>query len=61
MIAHLREAKIKYNVNMIEFHTYGDEDEFPQNWYNRIGFKKDEELIIMSANVENVLNKLEEK
>jgi len=58
MIAHLSEAKIKYNVNMIEFHTYGDEDEFPQNWYNRIGFKKDEELIIMSANVENVLNKL---
>ncbi len=58
MLIHLKEAKIKYNVNVIEFHTYGAEDEFPQNWYNRIGFKKDEELIIMSANVENVLNKL---
>ena len=58
MLEHLKQAKIKYNVNVIEFHTYGDEDEFPQNLYNRIGFKKDEELIIMSASVENVLNEL---
>ncbi|MBQ7141372.1 MAG: GNAT family N-acetyltransferase [Bacilli bacterium] len=58
MLVHLKEAKIKYNVNVIEFHTYGEEDEFPQNWYNRIGFKKDDELIIMSANVEKVLNEL---
>ena len=58
MIAHLKEAKIKYNATTIEFHTYGKEDEFPQNWYNRIGFKKDEELIIMHANVDNVLNNL---
>ena len=58
MLAHLKEAKIKYNVKMIEFHTYGDEDEFPQNWYNRIGFKKDSELIIMNADVEEFLNKL---
>lgn len=58
MLAHLKKAKIKYNVNMIEFHTYGNEDEFPQNWYRRIGFKKDDELIIMNANVEDVLNKL---
>lgn len=58
MLAHLKEAKIKYNVKMIEFHTYGNEDEFPQNWYNRIGFKKDNELIIMNADVEEVLSKL---
>ena len=58
MLTHLKEAKMKYNVSMIEFHTYGEENEFPQNWYNRIGFEKDEELIIMHANVENVLNKL---
>lgn len=55
MLEHLREAKIKYNANVIEFHTYGKQDEFPQNWYNRIGFKKDEELIIMNANIEEVL------
>ncbi len=59
MLVHLKAAKVKYNVNMIEFHTYGKEDEFPQNWYNRIGFEKDEELIVMHANVENVLKKLE--
>ena len=58
MLAHLKEAKVKYNVSMIEFHTYGKEDEFPQNWYNRIGFKKDEELIIMHADVNNVLKNL---
>lgn len=58
MIAHLKEAKIKYNVSMIEFHTYGEENEFPQNWYREIGFKRDNELIIMHADVENVLNRL---
>lgn len=58
MLEHLKAAKVKYNVSTIEFHTYGDENEFPQNWYNRIGFKKDEELIIMHADVEDVLNKL---
>ena len=58
MLEHLKQAKIKYNVKMIEFHTYGDETEFPQKWYSRIGFKKDEELIIMNADIENVLNKL---
>ena len=58
MLEHLKQAKIKYNVQTIEFHTYGDETEFPQNWYNRIGFRKDEELIIMNANVEEVLKKM---
>ena len=55
---HLSEAKEKYNCNVIEFHTYGDETEFPQNWYKRIGFRKDEELIIMSADISDVLNKI---
>ena len=58
MLEHLKQAKIKYNVKTIEFHTYGDEKEFPQNWYSRIGFKKDDELIIMSADVEEALDKL---
>lgn len=58
MLEHLKQAKLKYNAKIIEFHTYGNEDEFPQNWYNRIGFEKDNELIIMHANIENVLHKL---
>ncbi len=57
-IYHLRQAKLKYNANTMEFHTYGDETEFPQNWYNRIGFKKDDELIIMNGDIEDVLNHL---
>ena len=55
---HLEIAKRIYDCKVIEFHTYGDEDEFPQNWYKRIGFKKDEELIIMSANINEILNKI---
>ena len=55
---HLSEAQRIYNAKVIEFHTYGDENEFPQNWYTRIGFKKDNELIIMNANIKEVLEKL---
>ena len=58
MMEHLKQAKIKYNAKVMEFHTYGDETEFPQNWYNRIGFKKDDELIIMNGEIDEVLNKL---
>lgn len=55
---HLSEAQRIYNAKVIEFHTYGDETEFPQNWYSRIGFKKDTELIIMNANIKEVLDSL---
>ena len=58
MLEHLKQAKIKYNVMKMEFHTYGDENNFPQTWYNTIWFKKDDELIIMNGDVENILNKL---
>ncbi len=55
---HLAEAQRIYQAEVIEFHTYGDESEFPQNWYNRIGFKKDKELIIMNASIKQVLEHL---
>ena len=55
---HLETAVSKYDAKVIEFHTYGDENEFPQNWYNRIGFKKDNELIIMSGDIKEILNNL---
>lgn len=58
---HLKEAQRIYQAKVIEFHTYGDESEFPQNWYNRIGFKKDKELIIMNANIDQVLRNLTPK
>lgn len=57
-ISHLKKAKELYNVKVMEFHTYGDETEFPQNWYNRIGFKKDNELIIMNGSIDIVLDNL---
>ena len=58
LFEHLKQAKLKYNAKTMEFHTYGDEDGFPQNWYTRIGFRKDNELIIMNGNVEDVLKTL---
>ena len=56
---HLFEAKKIYNAKVIEFHTYGDETEFPQNWYKRIWCKKDNELIIMNGEIEDILKYLE--
>jgi len=56
---HLSEAQRIYKARVIEFHTYGDENEFPQSWYKEIGFKKDKELIIMNANIEKVLEHLD--
>lgn len=55
---HLEEAVKKHSCTIIEFHTYGNETEFPQKWYKKIGFKKDEELIIMNANIKEVIEKL---
>ncbi len=54
----LLEAQRIYKAKVIEFHTYGDESTFPQDWYNRIGFQKDTELVIMNANIEHVLKQL---
>ncbi len=42
----------------MEFHTYGDETEFPQNWYTRLGIKKDNELVIMNGKISEILSKL---
>lgn len=55
---HLIEASNKYDAQVMEFHTYGDEKEFPQNWYTRIGCKKDNELIIMNGNIKEIIEKL---
>lgn len=60
LTTHLTKAKEIYDASVIEFHTYGDEEEFPQNWYNRIGLKRDRELIIMSGNIELILEKIDE-
>ncbi len=51
---HLSEAIKRYNCTVIEFHTYGSEQGFPQNWYYRIGCKKDEKLTIMKAKLSEV-------
>lgn len=58
-ITHLKKAKEMYNAKVMEFHTYGAEEDFPQCWYNRIGFKKDNELIIMNGNIDEVLEKIQ--
>ena len=56
--AHLVEAIEKYDAKVMEFHTYGDETEFPQNWYTRLDIKKDDELVIMNGDTKKILSKL---
>jgi L-amino acid N-acyltransferase YncA len=56
--AHLLKSRELYNANIMEFHTYGDETEFPQNWYTRLGIKKDDELVIMNGEIKKILSKL---
>ena len=58
LLAHLKKAKKKYNVKIIEFHTFGDENGFPENWYKKIGFKNNNELIIMNGEITHVLDEL---
>ena len=40
MLEHLKQAKLKYNAKMIEFHTYGDETECPKIGITELVSKK---------------------
>ncbi|MBO7508748.1 MAG: GNAT family N-acetyltransferase [Alphaproteobacteria bacterium] len=48
----------KYNVTVLEAHTYEDENGFPYNWYKRIGFETVNDLKIISGNIKEIMKKL---
>lgn len=56
---HVKEAWRLYNAKTIEFHTYWDETEFPQNWYKRIWCKNVEGRVIMDAEIETTIKNLQ--
>jgi len=51
-------AKDKYNTVTFEAHTYEDENGFPLKWYEKLGFKKDNSMVIITTNIEEIINNL---
>lgn len=45
----------KYKITDVEFLTYEDENGFPFSWYKKSGFKKDEQLFLVKASVEEII------
>lgn len=54
----LLHAKAKYAPVVWESYTFKGQD-FPLNWYKRIGFREIDEWVMIRADVADVLNKLD--
>lgn len=54
----LLQAKAKYAPVVWESYTFKGQD-FPLNWYKRMGFREIDEWVMIRADVADVLNKLE--
>lgn len=50
-------AQLRHKVNRIEAVTFRN-SEFPLNWYKHLGFHLSSELVVIEANIEDVLSKL---
>lgn len=48
----------KYDANLMEAHTYEDENGFPYCWYKRLGFKTVDEWKIIRGDLKEILKKL---
>lgn len=48
----------KYDVTMLEAHTYEDENGFPYCWYKKLGFETIEDWKIISGDVKQIVKKL---
>lgn len=53
----LEEAIDKYQTSTLEGITFSG-NSFPQNWYEKIGLKKSEDLIIVTGNCSEILKNL---
>ena len=54
----LLQAKAKYAPVVWESYTFKGQD-FPLNWYKRMGFREIDEWVMIRADVADVLNKLD--
>lgn len=48
----------KYNVTILEAHTYEAENGFPYSWYQRLGFETIDDWKIISGDVRKIMDKL---
>ena len=51
-------AKLKYNVEFVNGATYNGECGMPYSWYERINFKKVEDLFLIQGTTDNILKSL---
>lgn len=54
-------AKDKYNVNTINGVTYLGKNDMPYSWYDRIGFKRVDDLFLVAGNAKTILKSMNEK
>lgn len=54
----LREAKEKYNVVCVNGATYLGENDMPYKWYERINFKRVDDLFLIEGDTDDILNSL---
>lgn len=51
-------AKYKYNITCVNGTTYNGENKMPYSWYERIGFKKVEDLLLIESNPNDIIDKI---
>lgn len=51
-------AKQKYNITCVNGTTYNGENKMPYSWYERIGFKKVEELFLIEGNPNDIIKNI---
>ena len=51
-------AKYKYNITCVNGTTYNGENKMPYSWYERIGFKKVEDLFLIESNPNDIIDKI---
>jgi len=51
-------AKEKYNITMVNGTTYNGENKMAYYWYKRIGFSEVEDLFLIEANANDILDKI---
>lgn len=51
-------AKLKYNIIFVNATTYNGENGMPYSWYERIGFKKVEDLFLIESNADDIIKNI---
>ena len=55
----VKSAKQKYNITCVNGTTYNGENKMPYSWYERIGFKKVEDLFLIESNPDDIIKSIQ--